>query len=324
MKDSADRTWLVRFEFSIEDSYMLEFGDGYVRFYTNRGQVQVSAVAAYNGATAYVVGDLVSNGGTNYYCIAATTGNAPPNATYWYALTGTIYEIPSPYAAADLTNADGTFALRYVQTGDVVRLAHPDYPPQVLTRYGATDWTLEEIDFEPPPFKAINSGATTVYASAATGAVTLNASASLFTAAMVGQYVYLAEKDVRSTTMWEAGKAVTSTNVRRSNGKNYEALNSATTGSIKPVHTSGAVYDGDTGVQWQYLDPGYGWARITGYTSATVVSATVVSRIPANAVGAGNASTRWALQAWNDEDGYPSSVTFFRERSVWALSLIHI
>lgn len=318
VKSSSVRTWLVRFEFSVEDSYILEFGDGYIRFYADRGQVQVSGVAAYSGATAYVVGDLVSNAGINYYCIAATTGNAPPNATCWYPLTGTIYEIPSPYAGADLTNDDGTFALRYAQTGDVIRLAHPGYPPQALTRYSATRWTIDDVAFSPPPFAALNAAATAVYASAATGAITLNASASLFTGSMVGQFFYLAEKDVRSTTMWEAGKAITTGDARRSNGKNYEALNSATTGSVKPDHTSGAVYDGDTGVQWQFLDPGYGWAQITGYTSSTQVSATVVSRIPANAVGGGNASTRWAKQAWNATDGYPACVTFFRERSTWA------
>ena len=60
-------------------------------------------LAAYNGATAYVPGDKVLSGGTNYYCIANTTGNAPPNATYWYAMPadGT-YEIPTPYLTADL------------------------------------------------------------------------------------------------------------------------------------------------------------------------------------------------------------------------------
>lgn len=318
VKDSSDRTWLLRFERSVEESYQIEVGDGYMRFYTARGQVQVSGVAAYNGGTAYTVGDLASSGGVNYYCKAATTGNAPPNATYWYPLSGTIYEIPSPYAAADLTNDDGTFALRYAQTGDVIRLAHAGYSPRTLTRHGGTDWVLEELDCSPPPFAALNTAATTVYASAATGSITLNASASLFTVAMVGEAFYLAEKDVRSTTLWEAGKAITAGNVRRSDGKNYEALNSATTGGIKPTHSSGAVYDGDTGVQWQFLDPGYGYATITGYTSATQVAATVVDRIPANAVGAGNPSTRWARQAWNATDGYPDAVTFFRERAVWS------
>ena len=108
VKNSAHRTWLVRFEFSASEAYQLEFGDGYIRFYANRSQAVVSGVAAYSGATAYVAGDLVSSAGVNYYCKSAVTGTAPPNAAYWHALTGAIYEIPSPYALADLTNADGS------------------------------------------------------------------------------------------------------------------------------------------------------------------------------------------------------------------------
>jgi hypothetical protein len=46
VKDSADRTWLMRFERSEDDSYILEWGDGYVRFYTNRG-VLLSAGVPY-------------------------------------------------------------------------------------------------------------------------------------------------------------------------------------------------------------------------------------------------------------------------------------
>ena len=52
-------------------------------------QSQISAlasVAAYNGATSYVVGNQVTDGGLLYQCILATTGNAPPNATYWLLL----------------------------------------------------------------------------------------------------------------------------------------------------------------------------------------------------------------------------------------------
>jgi hypothetical protein len=107
---------------------------------------------------------------------------------------------------------------------------------------------------------------------------------------------------------------ITAGDKRRSDSKNYSAVNSATTGSTKPVHTEGAVYDGNTGVQWTYLDPGYGWAQITAYTDANTVTATVVSRMPDGAVLVGNATTRWAFQAWSSTDGYPSNVTFFRER----------
>jgi hypothetical protein len=319
VKDSAVRAWLLRFEFSVAEAYQLEFGDGYIRFFASRAQAIVSGVAAYNGATAYVVGDLVLQGGINYYCIAATTGNAPPNATYWYALTGVIYEIPSPYAVADLTNADGSLALRFAQTGDEVYLVHASYPPYVLSRYAATRWTIEALECSPPPFKALNTTTTTIYASAATGTgVTLTASAATFTAAMVGQYIYLAEKDVRDTKLWEAAKAIIIGDVRRSDGKNYEALNAATTGGTKPTHSSGAAYDGDTGVQWQFNDAGYGWAKITAFGTSTSVTADVVSRLPAGAVLVANATTRWALQAWSAADGYPTAVTFFRERLVFA------
>jgi hypothetical protein len=89
----------------------------------------------------YAVGALVSSGGVNYYCIAATTGNAPPNATYWYALPAGIYEIPNPYAEADL------FDIHYVQSADVLTLVHPNYAPRELRRLGATTWTLTVISF---------------------------------------------------------------------------------------------------------------------------------------------------------------------------------
>ena len=110
IKDSSVRSWLVRFEFNTTQAYQLEFGNGYIRFWANHGQVVVSGVSFYNGATNYVVGDLVSQAGVNYYCILATVGNAPPNATFWYPLTGSIYEIPSPFQTAQ--RAGENFRLR--------------------------------------------------------------------------------------------------------------------------------------------------------------------------------------------------------------------
>ena len=42
----------------------------------------------YNSLTAYVIGQFVTYLGTNYVCIAASTGNLPTNATYWAAQVG--------------------------------------------------------------------------------------------------------------------------------------------------------------------------------------------------------------------------------------------
>ena len=141
VKDSTKRTRLIPFTFSTTQTMVLEMGARYFRFHTQGATIGPGTPAAYNGATSYVVGNLVSSGGVNYYCIAPTTGNAPPNATYWYAMPAGIYEIPNPYAEADL------FDIHYVQSADVLTLVHPGYAPRELRRLGATTWTLVTISF---------------------------------------------------------------------------------------------------------------------------------------------------------------------------------
>lgn len=142
VKDSAKRTRLIPFTYSTTQTFSIELGAGYFRFHTQGATLLAGSPAAYSGVTAYVKGDLVSSGGVNYYCIAPTTGNAPPNVTYWYALPASgVYEIPNPYAEADL------FDIHYVQSADVITLVHPNYPVQELRRLGATNWQLVPVSF---------------------------------------------------------------------------------------------------------------------------------------------------------------------------------
>lgn len=142
VKDSTKRTRLITFAYSTSQTFALEVGVGYFRFHTQGATLLAGTVAAYSGATAYTLGSLASSGGINYYCIAATTGSAPPNATYWYPMPSTgEYEIPNPYAEADL------FDIHYVQSADVLTLVHPNYAPRELRRLGATNWQLTTISF---------------------------------------------------------------------------------------------------------------------------------------------------------------------------------
>lgn len=143
VKDSSKATRLIEFIFNDEQTYILEFGELYMRVFRAGGAVVVSGVAAWNSATAYAVGDLAEYLGINYYCIAAHTAQTPPDATYWYALAGDIYEIPTPYAEADL------FALNYVQSADVITIVHPTYEPRELARTAHTTWTLTVPTFAP-------------------------------------------------------------------------------------------------------------------------------------------------------------------------------
>lgn len=41
---------------------------------------------AWSGATAYIVADIVTSGGSSYICILAHTNHTPPNGTYWVVL----------------------------------------------------------------------------------------------------------------------------------------------------------------------------------------------------------------------------------------------
>lgn len=230
---------------------------------------------------------------------------------------GVPYEIVTPYTASDLTNADGTFGLDFAQTGDVVFIADGAHPLQQLTRLGATNWTIADAAVEGGPFTDINpDNPITVYASATTGAINLtSAGGAAFTAPMIGQLFLIEQRRTDDYKAWEVGKVIVAGNERRSDGNVYEALNGATTGTVKPTHREGAKFDGDAGVQWNYLHSGYGIVRIlTIGGGGTTATATVISTLPTEVVGVANATPRWAASEWRSDLGYPSLVTFFRER----------
>jgi hypothetical protein len=99
----------------------------------------------------YAAGSIVSYQGVGdpgplfYNAVVADSGGLTTpgtNAAVWYALPGDLsYEIATPYLAADL------FSIHYVQSGDVMTLVHPSYPPMQLERLSATMWTLVGIVF---------------------------------------------------------------------------------------------------------------------------------------------------------------------------------
>ena len=97
----------------------------------------IEQIKVFDGADSYFVYEYVPV--TVYYGFLGTAGASTP-ATFWYEMP-TAYEIPSPYAEADL------FDLHYVQSGDVFTIAHPKYAPRELRRLGATTWVLTPVTF---------------------------------------------------------------------------------------------------------------------------------------------------------------------------------
>ena len=112
----------------------IEIGNAYLRFYADDGEgwapILVSSVPAYVGATTYNPGDLVSSAGVNYYCVATTTGNAPPDAAFWHPLVGAVLEVPTLYPIADV--------FKWNQSGNVITLTHRSHTPRELVFLGVT------------------------------------------------------------------------------------------------------------------------------------------------------------------------------------------
>lgn len=347
VKDSTDRTWLVPFIRSRSTAYQIEFGELYCRFYQNRSPVITGSATTITGITA-ANPPVVTTGGHSYsdgddvfifgvsgmtevngrwFIVANKTGttfelttihgdNVDGSAYTAYTAGGSIdepYEIVSPYSAAALASADGELNIDFVQTGDILYITDRSGALQTrkLSRTSTTSWAFSTLDPDNGPWLDINSTTTTLYSSAATGSVTLTASASIFVADDIGSIIRLDQEILTSSEPWVTNTGYTSGDYVRSEGKEYKAANTATSGTDIPAHTSGTVSDG--GVNWEYISPGYGIARITAQ-AGTTATATVLTTFPQTLLTSGNATTLWRKGAWSDANGYPTTVTFYRER----------
>lgn len=234
---------------------------------------------------------------------------------------GVPYAISAPWPAADLGR------LAFVQSADVLYLAHGDHQTRKLSRTSATTFALASLTTQNGPFKDQNTDeAVTVYASAATGTgITLTASSGIFTPGHVGALFEIEQEDFSTIQAWEPEKSVAVNDKRRSDAKAYlcAAVSSANkTGTVQPTHAQGAEWDGmggsNNGAKWTFLHGTYGIVRITAYTSATQVTADVVQRLPDGVVGSGNATWRWAHAVFSDAEGWPTAVAIWQERLILA------
>lgn len=280
---------LRKFVFSEGDAAVIEFGNNYCRFYTNHSQVQISTPSAWSSGTQYAQGALVSYGGVNYYAVNSSLGVTPPNTLYWYALTGMVYEIPSPYTSAMLFNSDGTAGIQIEQSADVLYIACGSCWPMTLSRYGTTNWQFAA--YAPPdgPFLTENSSASpalyVVPTSGQPGVYDCYATSGVFDEldvanpdglpATPGRLVRIDAQQFNIKT-WQEQDTVSIGDLRRWNGNTYVSLKASTgTGPNPPVQTSGVQWDGGPGCgQWLYQDSGYGIGEVTTYISATHVQVT--------------------------------------------------
>lgn len=168
---------MIPFVFNSDQTYVLEFGNLYMRVIRNGEQVTETAVnitgatqanpcvitavahGYSNGDEVYISGILgmtqlngrnfkVANVTANTFSLlymdAATNVNSAGFTAYSSAGTAEkIYQITTPYVTADLQE------INFTQSADVITLVHPNYAPRELSRTGHTSWTLSAITFNP-------------------------------------------------------------------------------------------------------------------------------------------------------------------------------
>lgn len=170
---------LVSFAFNTSDTHMLEFGDRYMRV-IREDFIQLSLLPCNitnitsNGTALFVFHDgahppvdgqevqidevrgmtqindgiyLVADASANAFTLKSKYTGAYFNPTTWGAYTGggvldTVYEIETPYAAADLKSLD------FAQSADIMFLTHTKYPPMELRRHGLANWEMVQSAFD--------------------------------------------------------------------------------------------------------------------------------------------------------------------------------
>lgn len=174
-RTSSAAVRLIPFSASFTVSYVLEFGDFYIRFYNNGAPVleparnisaislanpcQVTEVVAHGRSTGDwvflrgIVGTTQLNNryfkiivtGASTYTLTDLNGVPINSSAYTAYVSGgsaaTVFTLPSPYAAADLA------LLKFAQSVNTMVLTHPSYPPYTLTLISATSWLLVSIVF---------------------------------------------------------------------------------------------------------------------------------------------------------------------------------
>ena len=300
VKDSTARTWLRRFQSSSTTAFHVEFGDHYCRFFTDNAPVAIPAGTPWATSTVYALGQVVTRLGVSYSCKVAHTssGGTTPPSSVWYAMTGGVYEIYSPFSISQLTNSDGHFAPQVEQSADVLYMTIENLPVQELQHLGTAQWGFVAYAPVDGPFMdqgVVNNAdpvsniamyiSATSYDAAGNPLYTITSTQPVFSATDAGsvtgfQRLIRLETQNYTTHQWEPNVHVTAGDYLRHGTNTYKALTTGVSSSVAPVHTYGTAWDGGNftagtlSVLWLYVDSGYGIANIVQYTSSTQVLVT--------------------------------------------------
>lgn len=323
-------------------AYVLEFGHEYIRIYRDGEPVFSGSEAATNTLFSW----LSFGHGQPWEEPLPTPGDF--SASDLSSLLGIfaiaqLGEVVTPYQDTDLTD------IFWVQSIDVMYLLHKDYPVHKLSRISETEFTLTQVNFDPPATiedepTGEDLGAGTLTPSATTGdGVDFTAQNSVwFTggdSSDIGRLIVSGGSRARIVSITSGTIAVADiiddfvstspiaaedwrlvgspnvrldvTNKRTQPGQIITITGKELTGgSPSNVNTFRATDDG------KYIQLFGGMVKIDKVKSAAQVTATILVELIDIDVNNPAPTPAWTMEvaAWTDELGYPSSGCFFQER----------
>lgn len=350
VKDSAAETKLIPFQFSTEQAYIIEAGNNYFRFFRNQGQIFADDTdgAITNGTFDTDISgwnDLstgtasISHDGTNLWMdLNAATGFvawAEQAVTIGAGFTGATHvlkfrvvgdpdqfvsiQIGTSSGSTDILNSEDygpgwhcreftpgvtTFYVQFQYRGDTGQVMSIDdislidnAPVEIGSPYPTANLTPVKTAQSADVMYIVNDGTIPVYKLQRKGNLSWSLQEVWF---QDGPYLDENKTDTTLTASATTGVGIT-----------------ITASLVTGINGGAGFQSTDVGriVRIQHGTNEHGYALITGYTSGTQVTADVKRDFNAT-----TASTKWALGSWSDTTGYPSTVSFYEQRLVFANS----
>lgn len=304
-KNADKKARLVSFEYNVDTAYILEFGDEYIRFYIDGGQI-LNGVTPYEIVSPYDINDVFKL----QFCQSADTMYIAESNYPVYKL------IRSDHNDWDINQVDfnrGAFKDKNLTDTTITLVGDGNTVGNAITLNASTTslWNVNHVGalwqiIHTLPSNEI-SGTFSGTGSSATGIVQLGRSFHWTTHGTWTGTVIL-QKSYDNGANWIEVKPFSNA------GESNISFNEEET-------VADAIYrvtatSGGSGCQYSLVIGTFeekGEVLITGYTDANTVTGTVHNAITTN-----TATKEWAEGAWSKDEGYPTAITFFEERMVVA------
>lgn len=281
---------IIPFEFSATQTYALEFGHKYIRFFTNGGQIIDENGNPFEIESPYAESDL-------------------PLLKY--------------VQSADLL----TICHPDHQPKNLGRYGHTDWR---LTEFGNINGPFNEINTDEGITVSVSAQTGSVTLIANNDLFTQDQIGEQFYIEEVNSTAGSWAANTMLTKEWVSpnGMKVKSNGKTYICVGSYDLNEKQSTGSTAPSHDEGVEMDGPGtfdynvrtyyGVNWKYLHSGFGIVRIDSIINSKKATGTVISMVPEGCVTSFGSSYKWAFPAWSKSAGYPKTAMYYQQRLIFA------